>query len=138
MVFDPGRLGRALLGALTMAAVVFGLLYLVSEVDFFVELTAGWSFLELDFIWRALLTVLVVFGASEDGGAFSVSLWHFLIGTAVLGFILGLTYLGGMIGYSLAQDFLSSSLWLVGAAVGGVVGLVVAIMGYRVVRGLFK
>lgn len=138
LVLDPVRLGRALLGALTMAALVFGLLYLVSEVDYVIELAAGWSFLDLDFTWRAMLAIMVLFGTSETGASFALGLLRFLGSMVVLAFILGTTYAGGFIGYSLAQDHLSSDLWLVGAAVGGVVGLVVGVMGYRVVKGLFK
>jgi hypothetical protein len=138
LVLDPGRLGGALLGALTMTAVVYGLSILVSEVDYLIELTASWSFLELDFTWRALLTVMVVFGASEGGASFVVGLWRFLGWAAVLAFILGLTYVGGIIGYGLAQDYLSPDLLWVGAAAGGLVGLVLGVMGYRVVKGLFK
>lgn len=138
LVLDARRLGGALLGALTMAAIVFGLMLLVSEVNFFVELTAGWSFLNLDFTWLALLTVMVVFGASEGGASFTLGLWRFLGWLVVLAFILGTTYVGGIIGYGLAQDYLSSGLLWVGAAAGGLVGLVLGVMGYRVVRGLFK
>jgi hypothetical protein len=114
------------------------LLYLITEVDFFIDLTAGWSFLELEFTWRALLTAMVVFGASEGGAAFTVGLWRFLGWLAVLAFILGLTYVGGFVGLGLAEDHLSSDLWIVGAAVGGIVGFVLGVMAYRVVKGLFK
>jgi hypothetical protein len=138
LVLAPSRLTGALLGALTMGGIVFGLLYLITEVDFFIDLTAGWSFLELEFTWRALLTAMVVFGASEGGAAFTVGLWRFLGWLAVLAFILGLTYVGGFVGLGLAEDHLSSDLWIVGAAVGGIVGFVLGVMAYRVVKGLFK
>ena len=81
---------------------------------------------------------MVAFGASEGGASFAVGLWRFLGWLVVLAFILGTTYAGGIIGYGLAQDYLSSDLLWVGAAAGGLVGLVLGVMGYRVVKGLFK
>jgi hypothetical protein len=138
LVFDPGRVAGALLGALTLSLLVVGLDYLLFEQGYLNVVPFGQSVLRLPLTWRLLLALLAIFGASEGGASFAVGLWRFLARLAVLLAMLGLIYLGGSTGLRLAQENLSPDLELLGLAVGAVVGLVVAVMTYRAIRSLFK
>lgn len=138
-VLDPKRIAKSLLGALTMAGLVILSYIALFDFGFVRYLPFGRSALALPFTIRTLLTLAAIFGSSKSGVEFALGLYRFLLNVLVAGLFLGIVLLGGYFGFSLAgETFVDETMVFVGAAVGGLLGLVIALLVYRFLRSLIS